>query len=266
MHMPSQLALPILLSVGLFTPGDGSAEAVPNARADRVSVPVEPLAGPPGSDMAKTEPVTGQEREPPRVAKERIGASQACAHGFEVIWRGEGRCGIGLGEDDRIYLDGRPIGEPVVGWGRPSRLFLSPPSPGGQFRIIDVCGEMCGKAFVLDLQQKRLQDTFAGRYGPMKDWISWSPDGAYAVLAYEDEGFAWLYVVRAADGASWEVLNDGLLVRPESLRWLDTEIVEVRALSCRGGLQACASAHERGSPGELVRVTLTARGPTIDWL
>jgi hypothetical protein len=98
----------------------------------------------------------------------------------------------------------------------------------------------------------------------MKDWIFWSPDGAYAVLAYEDEGFAWLYVVRATDGTSWESLNDGLLVRPESVRWLDTEAFEVRALSCRGGLRACATAHERGATGDLVRISLTARGPTID--
>jgi hypothetical protein len=225
----------------------------------------DPLSRRRDAAIAAAAPSAQREGEQATATEERTKAPEACVHRFEVIRRGENRCGIGLGEDDRIHLDGRAVGEPIVGWGRPDRLFLSPASSGGQYRIVDACGDMCGRAFVVDLRHNSLRDTFAGRYGPLKDWIFWSPDGAYAALAYKDEGLTWLYVIRASDGTSWEVLNEGLVVRPESLRWLDRGTFEVRAVSCRGGLLACGAAVERGATGDLVRVTLTANGPKVDY-
>jgi hypothetical protein len=238
-------------------------EAVaPTEQADRTASPVEALSLSHAVRARLHEVVHRRERSP--ASKEQTVADQSCAHRFERIARGESRCGIGLGEDDRIYLDGIAVGEPIVSWGRPDELFLFPASPGGQYRIVDACGDMCGRALVVDVQHHGLRDAFAGRYGPEKDWIGWSPDGAHAALAYEDEGFTWLYVIRASDGASWEVLNEGVVVRPESLRWLNAGTFEVRAVSCRRGLPGCGAALERGATGDLVRVTVTANGPEVD--
>jgi hypothetical protein len=253
----------------------GSAQAGPNVGGDRLmpeavaqaeqpdgASPVEVLLLSHAARAHLQEVVDRRERSPASV--EQTVADQSCAHRFERIARGESRCGIGLGEDDRIYLGGIAVGEPIVSWGRPDELFLFPASPGGQYRVVDACGDMCGRALVVDVQHHGLRDAFAGRYGPEKDWIGWSPDGAHAALAYEDEGFTWLYVIRASDGASWEVLNEGLVVRPESLRWLDGGTFEVRAVSCRSGLPGCGAALERGATGDLVRVTVTANGPEVD--
>jgi hypothetical protein len=268
---------PVFLLLCLSAPLiPGSAQAGPNVGGDRLmpeavaqteqpdgaASPVEALSLSPAARARLQEVVHRRERSP--ASEEQPAADQSCAHRFERIARGESRCGIGLGEDDRIYLGGIAVGEPIVSWGRPDELFLFPASPGGRYRVVDACGDMCGRALVVDVQHHGLREAFAGRYGPEKDWIGWSPDGAHAALAYEDEGFTWLYVIRASDGASWEVLNEGLVVRPESLRWLDGGRFEVRAVSCRGGLPGCGAARERGATGDLVRVTVTANGPEVD--
>ncbi len=204
---------------------------------------------------------------PPSTAAQ---AGDSCSHQFGRVGRGESWCGIGLGEDNRLLIDGQIVSEPLfLKLSEDDKLVLYPASPNGHYRIVEACGNgspiRCGRPLVADLQLRVVHDTFAGKYGPEQDWLSWSPDDLHALLAYKNEGFTWLYLVRATDGRFWSLLNEGGIVLPKSLEWRDNETFHVSVAPCKRYNYDLTKCHEALSRGELEGYTVDLSSGQPSW-
>ena len=186
------------------------------------------------------------------LAKRGTPSSGNCLGKAFVVVRGQETCDFFLDEDGAIHHRGQKISEPILVTGSSSgdqifaqSLFVHPPSPSGIYYFIQACEGvssspgLCWSQWSFDADNRALNRTFAGKYGP-HPFISWGPDDQLAGLFYSDEGFSQIYIVNAQTGGSWAFPDWGsaaadassLIVENESLVWVDPTKFYVDARFC----------------------------------
>jgi hypothetical protein len=119
-----------------------------------------------------------------------------------------------------------------------SSLVVSPPSPVGDFTLIKACDRepeglgLCWAVFLLDRQQGTARQTQAGKYGP-EQWVQWSKDRRYAVLASTTDRNWWLHAIDLQSGDSSSF--DFGAHKPElsSFSWLDGSKFQIQQVRDR---------------------------------
>lgn len=95
------------------------------------------------------------------------------------------------------------------------RLIVSNPSPSGKFNFFKGCeqsadgsGSLCWAFYVVDKEKRKVKETQPGKYGPLQ-WVQWSKDERYVILAEQLEGASWLYALDLQTGNSKQVKDGG---------------------------------------------------------
>jgi hypothetical protein len=135
-------------------------------------------------------------------------------------WRwlkpGEEQIGFKLGADGTLSYQGKTLMPKLLvhddqgkSYYAPPRSRISPSSPSGRYNFIMACereedSPLCWFFYLVDIKKRQIATTFAGKYGP-REWIKWSPDETFAILAYSDEGSTRLYRIDLNTGNSDEI-------------------------------------------------------------
>ncbi len=116
------------------------------------------------------------------------------------------------------------------------RLIVSNPSPSGNFNFFQACeqpsdgGSLCWALFVVDKEKGKATKTHAGKYGPLQ-WVKWSRDERYAILANQNEGASWLHAIDLQTGDSKPFKDEGWScsnIDLNSFSWIDDKGFKVK--------------------------------------
>ncbi|KXF77974.1 hypothetical protein ATN84_24495 [Paramesorhizobium deserti] len=177
-------------------------------------------------------------------------ADPTCKTTFVKVTSDAPACGFALSGTGTFTLDGQTLADPLVasyedsGGGQKAiaarQMMLFPPSPSGRFRIVQACDgtgadALCWQTLVLDRDKAKLQNIFAGRYGP-EQWQSWSPDEQHVALVNKSEEASWLHVIDPESGNSQDFPGDdsteNWTIEPQTLRWTGPRSFTVTVKTC----------------------------------
>lgn len=130
-----------------------------------------------------------------------------------------------LSHQDKVVLDSIPVTYVSDGSALyAKRLVVSDPSPSGNYTFVKGCEEadpstgLCWAVFLVDRAEGTAYPVTVGKYGG-KDWVQWSSDDRYAILAEVMEGSSWIYVVDLQTEASKNLGEMSANIDLESFQW-----------------------------------------------
>lgn len=114
------------------------------------------------------------------------------------------------------------------------RLIVSPPSSSGNFHFFKGCeppeqGELCWALFFVDKQKGKADKTVAGKYSPLQ-WIQWTKDERYALLADNNERYWRLYAIDMQTGDSKQFEIGSRTVDLNSFLWISDRAFKVKVI------------------------------------
>ncbi len=94
------------------------------------------------------------------------------------------------------------------------RLIVSNPSPSGKFNFFKACektsdgsGSLCWGFYLVDKEKGKAKEAQPGKYGPLQ-WVQWSKDERYVIVAEQLEGSLWLFALDLQTG-NYKQVKDG---------------------------------------------------------
>jgi hypothetical protein len=161
------------------------------------------------------------------------------AHGIKFTKEG------GLSYQGKVLLSKIPVSYVSDGTVKyAGSLIVSNPSPSGRFNFFKACeqssgdgsGGLCWALFVVDKQKGKANKTQAGKYGPLQ-WVQWSKDERYAILANQNEGAIWLHAIdlktgdsKSFDDAGWSCSK----IDFNSFSWVNDRVFNVKITHPQG--------------------------------
>jgi hypothetical protein len=111
------------------------------------------------------------------------------------------------------------------------QIIVSNPSPSGNLNFFKACdGSLCWALFFVDKQNRKLNKTNAGKYGP-HTWVQWSRDERYAILASENDGASWLHAIDMKTGNSRVVEEEFHgTIQLNSFSWINDKEFKVKII------------------------------------
>ncbi len=196
---------------------------------------------------------TPQQAAPAPTPTASVVESGPCVTGFVEIAVDRPACGIALGTDGSLTIEGRRTPPIVVSYqenadGRVAlpaqQVVLFPPAPRNGYRVVQACeaadaNSLCWAARLVDPDGPILHEIAAGKYGP-SHWIRWSPRERRVALISRNEGAEWLHVIDTATGAATtypaESENANWQIDRESFAWAGDDAFTVKIKAC----ESCA--------------------------
>ena len=129
------------------------------------------------------------------------------------------------------------------------RLLVSDPSPSDRFDVVKACESptnesgLCWSVFLVDRQLKTAQKVDVAKYGG-QDWVQWSADERYAVLAESTEGVTFFVALDLQTSKSRMFEQTSATADLSSFRWIDNRTFQVN-LVC-GDQSNCTEPSFRG--------------------
>lgn len=157
---------------------------------------------------------------------------------WQNILPGETAYGLTFSQEEKLFNgDNLLLEEIVVSYGEDGsktyakKLKVSPASPSSKFNVFKGCEStdetgLCWVAYLVNKEQGTVEEIVVGKYGGI-DWIKWSEESNYAVMAQSQEGVFWFYVIDLVTGESqsFEEINNQLDL--DSFQWLDATTFQV---------------------------------------
>ncbi|MGB3207798.1 MAG: hypothetical protein WBB28_22670 [Crinalium sp.] len=111
-------------------------------------------------------------------------------------------------------------------------IILSNPSPSGNFHFFQACDTqgLCWALYLIDKNQSKVYRTSAGKYGSYQ-WVQWSKDEQYAILADQNEGDSRIYAIDLKTGDSKSVDIGSRAIDLKSFSWLDSRKFKVKIIN-----------------------------------
>ncbi len=111
-------------------------------------------------------------------------------------------------------------------------IILSNPSPSGNFHFFQACDTqgLCWALYLIDKNQSKVHKTFAGKYGSFQ-WVQWTEDERYAILADQNEGYSRIYAIDLKTGDSKSVDIGSLAIDFKSFSWLDSRKFKIKVIN-----------------------------------
>ena len=139
-----------------------------------------------------------------------------------TIYPGEEAHGLKFTKDGALSYQGKvllpniPVSQDSNGKVKyAGRLIVSNPSRSGKFTFFKACektsegsGSLCWAFYLVDKEKGTVKESQPGKYGPLQ-WVQWSRDERYVILAEQLEGASWLYALDLQTGNSKQVKDGG---------------------------------------------------------
>ena len=111
-------------------------------------------------------------------------------------------------------------------------IILSNPSPSGNFHFFQACDTqgLCWALYLIDKNQGKVYRTSAGKYGSSQ-WVQWSKDERYAILADQNEGYSRMYAINLKTGDSKSIDIGSRAIDLKSFSWLDSRKFKVKIIN-----------------------------------
>jgi hypothetical protein len=114
------------------------------------------------------------------------------------------------------------------------QLMVSPTSPSGRYNFFKACDRdgMCWAVYLVDRTNKTAKKVDVAKYGG-RDWVQWSADERYAVLAEQMEGSTWMVAVDLP--AAKSAMSDELTFTADltSFKWTGDRTFTIQAANCK---------------------------------
>ncbi len=114
------------------------------------------------------------------------------------------------------------------------QLIVSPTSPSGRYNFFKACDRdgLCWAVYLVDRTEKTAKKVDVAKYGG-RDWVQWSADERYAVLAEQMEGATWMVAVELPTGTS--AMSDELTFTADlaSFKWTGDRTFTLQAAPCK---------------------------------
>jgi hypothetical protein len=114
------------------------------------------------------------------------------------------------------------------------QLIVSPTSPSGRYNFFKACDRdgICWAVYLVDRNSKTAKKIDVAKYGG-RDWVQWSSDDRYAVLAEQMEGSTWMVAVELPAGKS--AMSDELpfIAELASFKWTGDRTFSIQATQCQ---------------------------------
>lgn len=114
------------------------------------------------------------------------------------------------------------------------QLIISPTSPSGRYNLIKACDRdgMCWAVYLVDRTEKTAKKVDVAKYGG-RDWVQWSADERYAVLAEQMEGSTWMVAVELPTGTSAMSGEVTFTADLASFKWTGDRTFTLQAAPCK---------------------------------
>lgn len=114
------------------------------------------------------------------------------------------------------------------------QLIVSPTSPSGRYNFFKACDRdgMCWAVYLVDRTSKTAKKVDVAKYGG-RDWVQWSTDERYALMAEQMEGSTWMVAVDLPAGKSAMSKELPFMADLASFQWTGDRTFTVQATPCK---------------------------------